>query len=340
MKQKQLLRQWIGFAFVLIGLGFLAWPFLAGYVGEKNQAQSLHQVRQQLEQAEPASVPGQTSPQAERPYPLLYQLCKEYNEAILSNGQEGLTSTESTERFPIDARDFGFAENTIGTIWIPRMEVELPLYLGAGKDQMAKGAAVMGQTSLPLREGSTNTAIAGHRGYYGTAMFRDIQKLQMDDPICITTPWDELVYRVSEIRIVLPEDTQWCRIEEGKQLLSLMTCHPYPGNEQRYIVIAQLTEEKIPSTQEAEEQMAATYRQEARLATLYDEKGNAETVWVDADSLTPNSSEYGAVWSNLMILAEDKMRLVLAAVSLLALLMGGWLVRETVKEKRERDGTP
>jgi sortase A len=57
------------------------------------------------------------------------------------------------------------------------MNVELPLYWGATSEHLAAGAAVLGQTSIPIGGVNTNSVIAGHRGYQGAPYFREIENL-------------------------------------------------------------------------------------------------------------------------------------------------------------------
>ena len=46
---------------------------------------------------------------------------------------------------------------------------------------MARGGALLGQTSMPLGGENTNTVIAAHRGYYGAEMLRNVQQIQIGD---------------------------------------------------------------------------------------------------------------------------------------------------------------
>ena len=123
--------------------------------------------------------------------------------------------------------------------------MELPVYLGATTDNMAKGVALLGETSLPVSGENTNVVIAGHRGWRGTPVFRDIQLIQIGDKITLTTPWETLGYRGCELEVILPNDTNEVLIQPGRQLLTLLTCHPYAsGGRQRYVVFC----ERIPVT--------------------------------------------------------------------------------------------
>ena len=330
-------RQWLGFLLMLVGLALLCGPFLLGTREEWVQKQAVETFYQEKQTAQSASqdkqpVTEETVPESTEPRDLFYEKAKAYNESLVKNGQDGMRSRADVESFALSALDFGYSENLIGTLEIPRMEIELGLYLGADGENMAKGAAVFGMTSLPLGGDSENTAIAGHRGWRGSPMFRDIQLLQMDDPIYITTPWDTLTYRVCEIRIVTPEDNSWCRIQPGRTLISLMTCHPYGQNYQRYIVFAELSPEDKPSEEAIRAENAASYDPSPRQITQIHADGTSDTVTVDPAAIRPDGSEYGAVLSNFVILAEDKMRIAAWVGAAVVALSGIWLTVQTLRD--------
>lgn len=330
-------RQWLGFLLMLVGLALLCGPFLLGTREEWVQKQAVETFYQEKQAAQSASqdkqpVTEETVPESTEPRDLFYEKAKAYNESLVKNGQDGMRSRADVESFALSALDFGYSENLIGTLEIPRMEIELGLYLGADGENMAKGAAVFGMTSLPLGGDSENTAIAGHRGWRGSPMFRDIQLLQMDDPIYITTPWDTLTYRVCEIRIVTPEDNSWCRIQPGRTLISLMTCHPYGQNYQRYIVFAELSPEDKPSEEAIRAENAASYDPSPRQITQIHADGTSDTVTVDPAAIRPDGSEYGAVLSNFVILAEDKMRIAAWIGAAVVALSGIWLTVQTLRD--------
>lgn len=330
-------RQWLGFLLMLVGLALLCGPFLLGTREEWVQKQAVETFYQEKQAAQSASqdkqpVTEETVPESTEPRDLFYEKAKAYNESLVKNGQDGMRSRADVESFALSALDFGYSENLIGTLEIPRMEIELGLYLGADGENMAKGAAVFGMSSLPLGGDSENTAIAGHRGWRGSPMFRDIQLLQMDDPIYITTPWDTLTYRVCEIRIVTPEDNSWCRIQPGRTLISLMTCHPYGQNYQRYIVFAELSPEDKPSEEAIRAENAASYDPSPRQITQIHADGTSDTVTVDPAAIRPDGSEYGAVLSNFVILAEDKMRIAAWIGAAVVALSGIWLTVRTLRD--------
>ena len=120
------------------------------------------------------------------------------------------------------------------------MHVKLPLYLGATLENMRKGAAIMGETSLPLGTKNSNCVIAAHRGYKGIPYFREIEKLKAGDKVTIQNPWEKLSYRVEKIKIIKPDDSDQIRIQKGKDMVTLLTCHPYRSHgKYRYLVFCE-----------------------------------------------------------------------------------------------------
>ena len=272
----------------------------------------------------------------------LYQAALAYNNEIYDNKQAALSSLDVVESFPLDTRDYGFSDNVFGKISIPAMGVELAIYLGASDSNMANGACVFGQTSLPLGEDNENSSICGHRGWSGTPMFRDIQMVDIGDYVYITNPWEKLTYQVYDIVIVTPTDSSWCQIREGKTIITLMTCHPYEQNYQRYIVFAELAgretldaaaQESSETDSEAVSSKSESERSDVKEVRQVNADGTTETVLVDSTSIQPDGNEYGAVWSNFIILAEDKMRLIMYALSALVAAVFIYLIVKTVRSK-------
>ncbi|MCD8130146.1 MAG: class C sortase [Lachnospiraceae bacterium] len=141
----------------------------------------------------------------------------------------------------------------VGYIEIPDMDVLLPLYLRASAENLAAGAAVLSQTSLPIGGISSNCVIAGHRGYAGMAYFREIESLKEGSLIYIVNPWETLVYQVTETRVIDPSDIAAVLIQEGRDLVTLITCHPYLSNGlYRYVVYCERTDGSTDESARAE----------------------------------------------------------------------------------------
>lgn len=145
------------------------------------------------------------------------------------------------------------------------MEVSVPLYVGATEENMARGAAVLGETSLPIGGSNTNCVVAGHRGYNGIPYFREIEKLGLGDEVIVTNTWEQLTYEVTEIKVIEPNELDAVLIQEGKDMLTLVTCHPYRGHARyRYLVYCT---RKMVETEEQETELEAVSQTEPEQET-------------------------------------------------------------------------
>ena len=189
------------------------------------------------------TVDSPTESEETRDYPELWADMVRYNEAIYTQGQAGLSCEYDYQKPSFRLSDYGLGDEVFGVISIPAMELEMPIFLGATEQHMADGAAHLSQTSLPIGGENTNCVIAGHRGYNGASYFRYIDKLKVGDMVSITNLWETLTYRVCEIKIIDPHDVTEILIQPGRELLTLLTCHPYAsGGKQRYVVFCERVE--------------------------------------------------------------------------------------------------
>ena len=66
--------------------------------------------------------------------------------------------------------------------------------------------------------------------------------MEVGDIFYINVLDETLAYKVDQILIVLPEETESLAIEEGKDLVTLVTCTPYGVNSHRLLVRGERTE--------------------------------------------------------------------------------------------------
>ena len=86
------------------------------------------------------------------PYLALYEEMQSYNAQLCEGGQE-IRDAFSYEESPVGFTSLEENSCLIGYIEIPSIECELPLFIGANTANLAKGAAVMGNTSMPVGGG-------------------------------------------------------------------------------------------------------------------------------------------------------------------------------------------
>ena len=297
---------------ILLGLAMMLQPTAAEWLSRRRNSKTAQQFAANTATAADAANTasgGQTDGES-HPYPELYAAMQAYNAQIYADGQSGLTDAFAYENPPLDLNDYGYDEDVLAMMWIPRLDLELPVYLGASRENMAKGAALLGQTSMPLGGENTNTVLAAHRGYYGAEMLRNVQQIQVGDKIQLTTPWDTLIYRVTELKIIDPADISSVLIQPGRDLLTLSTCHPYTQNYQRYLVIAERDPDAAMTDKAADlQESEATWDASPRQVTM-ETDGTTSIAEVEPQSITPlpqegSTESEGSAVSNLMIWLEN-----------------------------------
>ena len=180
----------------------------------------------------------------EQQYPELLAALQEYNCRLYTEKQCNLTDLEACETPAADLTAYGIEDEIIGVLEIPAMELTMPVYLGASDVHLAAGAAVLGNTSAPIGGDNTNCVIAGHRGWRGADYFRHIGRLAVGDSVTLTNLWETLTYTVADIQIIQPHEVDKIKIHQDRDLLTLLTCHPYAsGGRERYVVYC----EKLPT---------------------------------------------------------------------------------------------
>ncbi len=173
---------------------------------------------------------------------LLREQMEMYNEQLVEFGQYELNDPFAYEQPSFDLASYTLYDNVFGHISAPAINMDLPIYLGANQYNMNFGAVQLSYSSMPIGGESTNAVFAAHRGYIGKIFFDNIVFLGEGDDVYITNPWEELHYKVVYTEVISPYDISKCYIQEGRDLITLLTCHPYGSNEQRYMVVC----ERVP----------------------------------------------------------------------------------------------
>ena len=215
---------------ILIGIGLICFPTISNFLFEKNVEKDKEDFIKKV---------SEEDPQEESLLDKLYKDLQERNEWLYKSEQSNLVDPFSYEQPTIDLSEYGIQDNTIGYIKIPKMGIELPIILGANSTNMRKGAVHLTETSYPIGGNNTNSVIAAHRGYGGAQLFRHIDKLENGDKIYIQNFREELLYVVYEIKLVTPDAIDELAIQPAKDIVTLITCHPYRVNTHRYIVKAE-----------------------------------------------------------------------------------------------------
>lgn len=131
----------------------------------------------------------------------------------------------------------------MGSIEIPKIGVDLPIYHGTSDDVLSNGVGHLQNSSFPVGGENTRTVLTGHRGLPNAKLFTRLDELKKDDLFYIRVGNKTLAYQIYKIEIVKKEEApDALGIEEGKDLATLITCTPYGINTHRLI----LTGKRVP----------------------------------------------------------------------------------------------
>lgn len=130
-----------------------------------------------------------------------------------------------------------FGDGVMGTINIPKININLPIYHGTSEDELQKGAIHNLNSSLPIGGENTHAVISAHTALPGKVYFDNLSELEKGDTFSITILNKKMTYEVTDINIVKPKETNdYLSIEDGEDLVTLVTCYPYAVNTHRLLV--------------------------------------------------------------------------------------------------------
>lgn len=241
------MRKGLRFLLYLIlfaGIAIMAFPYVRGAIMDRRAARIaedfLSRVLIDPYREEDVVITFTEPTEEEREYPELWDAMVAYNESIYAENQSGMVNLQSFEKQSFVLQNYGLEDEVFGVLSVPAIELSMPIYLGASRANMAIGAALMTETSLPIGTPNSNAVICGHRGWNGASYFLHIDKIQIGDTVTITNLWEELEYTVVSTKIISPYNLDAVKIQEGKEMITLLSCHPVAsGGKQRYLVFCE-----------------------------------------------------------------------------------------------------
>ena len=221
-----------------LGLSLLMYPIWNGLIVDRQAQQAAELFLSEVDAIEETKSSDPTV--GTLPYQELWDEMCAYNENLYTEKQVSFDSPDDYEQPSFNLLDYGLEDEVFAVLTIRKINLEMPLYLGTTDTHLALGASHMSQTSLPIGGENTNCVIAGHRGWNGAAYFRYVPDLAKGDIVTIRNLWETLTYVVVDTKIIAPNDVDAIHIQEGRDLLTLLTCHPYAsGGKQRFLVICE-----------------------------------------------------------------------------------------------------
>lgn len=214
---------------IIIGLGLAFYPWISNFIYEKNEGSKVGIYEDMVKRL------------TKERYDSLLEDAQKYNECLVSSH---VVLTD-----PFHQRLEGQSENlryeallavddsgVIGQIEVPCIKIKLPIYRGTSNTVLEKGIGHLEGTSIPVGGEDTHAVLTGHTGLNASKLFTDLIKVEEGDLFYIHILNKDLAYRVDDIRVVVPEDTDNLAIVKGKDYVTLVTCTPYGVNSHRLLV--------------------------------------------------------------------------------------------------------
>ena len=227
----------------LIGFGILIYPTVSNQWNTYRQNQLISSYDNTIQDMESEDFTSE------------WEKAKAFNDTIQQNNLYGDVFGEDEN----DIKDTEYwkilnvaDDGVMGYLSIPKINIKLAIYHGTGDKDLQTGVGHLNGTKLPIGGESTHSVLAAHRGLPSAKLFTDIDQLEVGDKFYIHVLDEVLAYKVDQIKVVLPEETQDIGIVEGKDYCTLVTCTPYAINTHRLLVRGERTE-YIPPEELAEQ---------------------------------------------------------------------------------------
>ena len=211
----------------VIGLGIMSYPLVSSMINNSNFREGMNDYTQAVKEIK------------KEDYSKFFADANKYNKSL---------TTTSIITDPFDEKAYkaiGARYNNvldvdgkglIGYVVVPRIDVNLPIYHGSSKKVLENGAGHLRNTSMPIGGKSTHAVISAHTGFPDQTFFDNLTDLVKGDVFYIKVLDKTLAYKVDQIKVVLPEDTNDLRIIPGEDHVTLLTCTPYGINTHRLLV--------------------------------------------------------------------------------------------------------
>ncbi|HDR6289133.1 TPA: class C sortase [Bacillus cereus] len=229
--KKKLVFSTILFVF---GLGIFLYPTVSNFINQRMYEVVITDYEKQMGKLADADIRKK------------FQVMAAYNESLKGLSIPTADPFSNSDKKNTTLVNMIKEDDVLGTVSIPKINEEFPIYLGATEKHLSMGVGQIGGTSFPIGGPDTHTVLAGHRGYHGAKMFRHLDQLENGDKFYIRILGKELTYEVTGREIIDPSQVEKIAIVKGKDKATLLTCEPYTSSKYRLLIYGERVKEEIP----------------------------------------------------------------------------------------------
>lgn len=157
--------------------------------------------------------------------------------STLQKDVDDYNDSKSTNEYDVSM----FPDNIIGTISIPSIDVNLPLYDTMDDKHLEAGVCHVKNSVLPTSKKGTHSAFISHSGLTTKTLFTNLNKLRENDVFYIDFLGKRYTYKVIGRDVVNPDEImKYISCDENNAYCTLITCTPVGLNTHRLLVHAKL----------------------------------------------------------------------------------------------------
>ncbi|HDR4947218.1 class C sortase [Bacillus thuringiensis] len=208
----------------LFGLGVFLYPTISNWLATRAHYSEISSYDKKIKELQKKEVERREKEAAE------------YNKQVQTSTKtftDPFSEKKSNHQAYADALNLG---DVMGYIEISKINIKLPIYQGTSEEVLSRGIGHLDFSSLPIGGENTHTILTGHRGLPSAKLFTDLDKLSEGDLFYIHSLDKVLAYKVDQIKVVLPHETDDLQIVQKKDYTTLITCTPYGVNTNRLLV--------------------------------------------------------------------------------------------------------
>ena len=219
---------------LLVGAAIAAYPSFSEYWN------SMHQSRAIMGYAERVAELSNDE------YLSVWEDALDYNRRLSQDPNPWAMTDEDVDDYERQLNVDG--TGNMGFIYIPKIDVNLPVYHGTSDAVLQTSIGHIDGTSLPAGsvhpdpddfekvDFASHSILSGHRGLPSAKLFSDLDAMELGDVFYLTVLDQTLTYMVDKITVIVPEDSSELGLFPGKDYCTLMTCTPYGINTHRLLV--------------------------------------------------------------------------------------------------------
>lgn len=224
----------VGIVLVVISAVLFTTPFYLQYKGSLEEKAKSSKTEQKMD----------GYPADERKLKL--EQAVEYNKKLAASGQKVIGVDPWSDKNDSVVEDSDYKNvltsdepGVMGVVDYPRLGINVRIGHGTSDDVLDYMVGHLYGTSLPVGGVNTKSVLSAHRGAIGNPLFSRLGEAIKGDVFYIKVLGKTFAYKVKTIKVVEPTEFDDLRIEQGKDLVVLLTCTPYGINTHRLLVIGE-----------------------------------------------------------------------------------------------------